>query len=297
MTVIKSKISNFLIIVGAMMCGTTSLYNYLAQHPEIAACQTKETGFFNFSSRFSKGFDFYQGLWNWQPGKHKYALEATPGYTRVTHPKYLNAAEKIHLTKEKTGVNFKFIYIVRNPIDRVESHYTQGKKHRNLKVINSQEATIDAEIIDTSRYAMQIKEYYQRFPAEDILLLTLEDLQSNPQALMERICDFLEIDREFSFELNQTHNSYSSKTSRVVIPGYSWLRKSEYAKNYIKFMSGDLKQKTRFLRNLLSKKIDYEYVKLSNQQREYATAELKSDLIELRDRFQVDVASWGIEIE
>ncbi|MEL6786500.1 MAG: sulfotransferase [Cyanobacteria bacterium J06607_15] len=293
----ESKISNFLIIVGAMKCGTTSLYNYLAQHPEIAACQTKETGFFSFSSRFFKGFDFYQGLWDWQPGKHKYALEATPGYTRVTNPKYLNAAEKIRLTKEETGANFKFIYILRNPVDRIESHYTQGKKHRNLEVIKSEAATIEEEIIDTSRYAMQIKEYYQRFPADDILLLRLEDLQSNPQALMIKVCDFLEIDREYSFELNLTHNSYSSKTSRVVIPGYSWLRRTDFVKNYIKFMSGDLKRRIRLIRNLLSKNIDYEYIKLSTQQREYAITELRADLIELRDKFNVDVASWGIDIE
>lgn len=292
-----TKIDNFVLIIGAMKSGTTSLYNYLIQHPEIAACHTKEPGFFNLYSRFIKGMDFYQSLWDWNANIHKYALEATPGYTRVTYSKYLNAAEKIESVSRLTGANFKFIYILRNPLDRIESHYTQGLKHRDLDAIKSGNDKIDREIIETSKYAMQIEEYYRRFPAEKILLLKLEDLENNSDDTISGICQFLGIDDRHEFQkLDLAHNAYSHETSRVLIPGYSWLRKTEFVKNNIKFMSKDLKQKTRFIRNLLARKVTYQYLKLSPVQKAYVLEELKPDLRQLRDKYRVDIDSWGIEV-
>ncbi len=46
-------INNFALIIGAMKCGTTSLFSYLAQHPEISACQPKEPDFFSYDDHDS----------------------------------------------------------------------------------------------------------------------------------------------------------------------------------------------------------------------------------------------------
>ncbi|MEL6930835.1 MAG: sulfotransferase domain-containing protein [Cyanobacteria bacterium J06600_6] len=290
-------INNFVLIVGAMKSGTTSLYNYLSQHPEIAAGHTKEIGFFNHQSRFNKGFDFYQSLWNWQVDVHKYALEASPGYTRVTHPKFINAAANIEQVKQETNANFKFIYLLRNPVDRVESHYTQGLKHNHLSAANLELEKIDSEIIDTSKYGMQIDEYYQRFPAEDILLLNLKDLKQNPQSVLANICQFLEIDQSFQFPgLDICHNTYKNQTSRVMLPGYSKLRNTAAMRDLLKFMPRDMKQSFTKVRNLLARKVDYEYVRLSPSQKEMVLEKLKPDLVKLRDEYQVDIRDWGIEI-
>lgn len=286
-------INNFVSIVGAMKCGTTSLYNYLIQHPEIAACHTKEVGFFSNPSRFPKGFEFYQSLWDWNLEQHKYALEASPSYTRVTHRKALNAAENIAQTAKQTGAKFKFIYILRNPVDRIESHYTQGRKSNYKVTSGSVSKGIDSEIIDTSRYAMQINEYYQRFPAEDILLLNLDDLKQQPDLLLREICQFLDIDSEHQFsEIELAHNSFSNKVTRIPIPGYSRLRKLGFIKNQIKFMPKDLKQKTRKMRNLLAREYKHEYVKLTLEQRESLFQELASDLAELQDKYDFNISGW-----
>lgn len=290
-------IDNFVLIVGAMKCGTTSLYNYLAQHPEIANCHIKEVDFFNNHSRYTKGFNFYQSLWNWNSDVHKYALEATPGYTRVTHPDYLNSAENIYQTKKAHNVNFKFIYILRDPIERLESHYTQGRKFLHRDSLSPLSGGITEEIIDTSRYAMQIDEYYQRFAAEDILLVNFEDLKQNPDALLKRICEFLAIDANFQFEeLDRAHNSYSKELSRVVIPGYATLRKTSLVKDFIDFLPNPIKQSLQVVRNLLAKKVEYEYVKLSPEQRNFVAQELKSDLQKLKEKHKVDISSWNVKV-
>ena len=39
-------IANFALIIGAMRCGTTSLFSYLSQHPEVAPSTPKEPDFF-----------------------------------------------------------------------------------------------------------------------------------------------------------------------------------------------------------------------------------------------------------
>ncbi|MEL6987990.1 MAG: sulfotransferase domain-containing protein [Bacteroidota bacterium] len=291
------NINNFALIVGAMKCGTTSLYNYLIQHPEIAACHTKEVGYFSNSSRFAKGFDFYQSLWNWNSQTHKYALEATPGYSRVTHPNYLNSAESIYQTQKAHQVNFKFIYILRNPVERVESHYTQGRKYLHQDSMGALSEGITSEIIDTSKYAMQIGEYERRFGAQNILLLNFEDLKHDPAKLLKQICQFLAIDSAFQFQgLEQTHNPYSEKISRVFLPGYNQLRKTALVKDFIDFMPKNLKQKLQFFRQFFAKEVKYEYVKLSAEQKEFVVRELSSDLQELRDKYNVDISRWGLQV-
>ena len=118
------RIDNFAIIIGSAKLGITSLFNYLSEHPAVASCCKKESHFFSEPRIFKRGFDYYQSLWNWNQACHKIALEATPNYTRVTHEQLLNAAEKILETQAKIGVKFKFICIMRDPVQRIESHYT-----------------------------------------------------------------------------------------------------------------------------------------------------------------------------
>ena len=125
------KIDNFALIIGAMKCGTTSLFNILAQHPQVSPCFYKEPAFFSFNNRFSKGIEYYQSLWNWNPSSHKVALEASTAYTK-THRTDFNTAENI--AKFKDRANFKFIYILRNPIDRIESECNHLIASGNRKI-------------------------------------------------------------------------------------------------------------------------------------------------------------------
>jgi hypothetical protein len=51
-----------------------------------------------------------------------------------------------------------------------------------------------------SKYAMQLDEYYKRFPEEDILLLYFEDLKSQPKEVVKKVCEFLNVDASFDFQ-------------------------------------------------------------------------------------------------
>ncbi|MEM6612497.1 MAG: sulfotransferase [Cyanobacteria bacterium P01_C01_bin.72] len=214
------EIKNFALIIGAMKCGTTSLFDYLSQHPEIAPCKLKEPQFFSRSNNFQRGFSYYRSLWNWNQD-HQFALEATPGYTKVTHRDSANAAENIKQTQIKYNLKFKFIYIMRDPWERIESQCI----HNALKSSNREEkvSEVDPKIVDASKYALQIKEFYDRFPSEDILLLNFDELKTDPEGVLYKICCFLDIDSSFEFsEIKVIHNSRNRQIIRI--PGWQKLR-------------------------------------------------------------------------
>lgn len=99
----------FALIVGAMKSGTSNLFSVLSQHPQIAGCNLKEPNFFSDEREFSKGFSYYQDLWDWDPAVHSVALEASTTYTK--YPR-CEAAERI----VEAGKDFRLIYIMRNPL-------------------------------------------------------------------------------------------------------------------------------------------------------------------------------------
>jgi hypothetical protein len=284
------KINNFVLIIGAMKCGTTSLFNYLSEHPEIAPCRYKEPHFFENPDCFYKGFDYYQSLWDWNPDIHKIALEATPAYTKFTHPKNLNAAENIFQIQTDTNTNFKFIYIMRNPLERIESHCNHLRTQNGNFEQNIPE--IDNWIIDASKYAMQISEYYKRFDKNSILLLNFDDLKSNRIKIVQQVCQFLNIDYNYEFKnLNTIHNNSNEKVT-INLPGYNLARKTDFIKPLISSLPNGLRQKAH---KFLGRKTESQ-VYLSPEQKEYIFKELQNDLQQLKDNYQVNINSWGIHI-
>ncbi|MCH8112407.1 MAG: sulfotransferase [Proteobacteria bacterium] len=78
-----SEPTNIAIIIGAMKSGTTTLFELLSQHPEIAPCREKEPFFFASEEKYAADEDAYQMLWDWDPNRHKIALEASTDYAKL----------------------------------------------------------------------------------------------------------------------------------------------------------------------------------------------------------------------
>ena len=272
-----------------MKCGTTSLFSYLAQHPQIAPCSEKEPNFFSKNVNWSKGFDWYRDLWDWDSTKHKFALEASVNYTKLHH--YIDTTDRILSLKEQ-GVNFKFIYIMRNPLDRIESHYNHGQAMSWNSTLKPISEGIDRHLIETSRYAKQIEIYYQKFSADDILLLNFDDLKAEQDIIMRKLCLFLDIETSYNFEGIDT--IYNANKQRIVY-GNSWrvLRKNKLLRSLAKLLPTT--QKEMFRDRFFSSQIE-EKIKLSSEQRNFILSQLREDLHKLNSEYGVDINSWGIEV-
>jgi len=282
------KINSYALIVGAMKCGTTSLFDYLSQHPEISPCKQKEPHFFSKSSNFERGFSYYQSLWNWNPKRHKFALEATPGYSKVTHRDSANAAENIRQTQIENQLNFKFIYIMRDPWERIESQCIHDALKSNFN--QSEISTVEPRIIDASKYALQIKEFYDRFPAEDILLVNFEELKANPEALLDKICVFLDIDRSFKFSGTDTvHNSRNRQI--IGIPGWKKLRTTPvmtYLNNIVPH------QQKNLFKSIFGKTKNVS-CNIPDETKQKIVKELSDDLANLQNRYGFNIERWNMK--
>lgn len=156
-------IDNFALIIGAMKCGTTSLFQYLAQHPQVAPSSPKEIRFFSLNENWQKGFNWYQTRWQWDPSRHQVALEASPSYAAL--PRRPNVAERI----AQVRADFRFIYLLRDPIERIESHYAHAA--RKSKAPTSGMNEVPRQWLELSKYAMQLAPYRECFSVDQVLLL------------------------------------------------------------------------------------------------------------------------------
>ncbi len=182
-----------LFIIGAMKSGTTSLHNYLNEHPEIFMCEPKEPGFFVEELAWSKGKDWYQSLF---AGVRDEVVvgESSTHYAKL--PIYKGVPERI----ARFSPDARFIYLMRDPIDRAISHYwhsvrdmQSGGEWRDMLAAVRR----DPQYVAFSDYAMQLKPYIDLFGRDRIYAVTFERMVSNPVDTLKETFEWLGVDAHF----------------------------------------------------------------------------------------------------
>lgn len=176
-----------LFIIGAMKSGTTSLHEYLDTHPQIAMSEEKEPGYFVEELGLHKGEEWYYSRWG-QRGEFRYHGESSTHYTKL--PVFQGVPERLH----RFNPEARLIYIMRNPFERVVSHYWHalrdayhgGELRPLLKAVEE-----DPGYLAFSDYATQLEPYFERFGRDAILTLTFEALIEDPQREVDRVYRWL----------------------------------------------------------------------------------------------------------
>ena len=193
------KPDHFAFIIGAMKSGTTSLFEILSQHPQVCPSKIKEPDYF-IKDRDESSLEDYLSLWDWRNNSHSIALESSVAYSK--EPFITGVPERI--CKAELG-RYRFIYMLRNPVTRIESQVRHGLF---AGWGDSLDSGIPEDAINFSSYAMQLDKYLKFFPKDNIMLITLEEFKHGPNAVLSRICEFLEIDKGFKFSnVEKTRNS------------------------------------------------------------------------------------------
>ena len=174
-----------------MKAGTTSLHRYLSFHPEIFMSADKEPRFFTDESKWHKGLGWYESHF---PEPAAVRGESTPDYTKF--PAIRHAPERIH----STIPDARLIYLVRDPVDRIISHYMDaysfGRVHGTLEEELAQFE--NCHFVNCSKYYMQLEQYLEYFDRNSILVLVSEDLREDRQNALRTAFRFLGVDESFT---------------------------------------------------------------------------------------------------
>jgi len=193
------------IVIGAMNCGTTSLHRYLGLHPDIGMSTPKETDFFLAST--SHDVSWYKECF---PKDARIRGESSPNYSK--YPTKPGVPERIHALLP----NVQLIYLVRDPIARIVSHYLHSldrrREHRSIDAVLSGDLSKNHYVLCSS-YHLQLMRYLKFYSEDQILVVASERLRHNRRKVLQNIFRFLGVNPTFNAEaLSVEHGTSSEKT-------------------------------------------------------------------------------------
>jgi hypothetical protein len=179
-----------LLVIGAAKAGTTSLHRYLSLHPQIFMSKKKELAFFDTRLRWQLGVDWYKSNFD---ASFPINGETSPQYT--LHPRVPGVPERI---RDVLGTP-KLIYMIRDPIDRILSNYTQTRHlWPTSRPFNAARLEIERPLyIYGSSYFLQLSQYLRVFPPELIHVVVNERLNAQPRETVQQIFRFIGVDDHF----------------------------------------------------------------------------------------------------
>jgi hypothetical protein len=243
---------NFL-IAGASKAGTTSLHEYLAQHPDVFMSSFKEPNYFVPGYAYDKWED-YLDLFSGARGE-KAVGESSTGY--------LYCEESPAWIKSVLG-DVKIILILRNPARRAASLYwwmvREGyedaptfAKALELEPARAQDPNFRANCpqfypdylyYTTGLYSEQVRRYLETFGKENVRIYIFEEFAKDPRAICRDIFDFLGVDRNFQPTITVHNEGRLPASTRLQF----WLRNR--APRYLRLLPGRLRRK--FLTRLMA---------------------------------------------
>lgn len=156
------------VIIGAGKSGTTTLFEWLGQQPEVFDVALKEPRF--FSRDWDKGLDWYAGLYAPAP-LDQMVGDASTNYTDVEYSEV--AAERMASAIPAA----RLIYLLRHPIERLRSQYRHNwRRAAESRPLVEAVQRPDNPYLGRSLYFSRLQPYLERFAREQVCVVRFEDL-------------------------------------------------------------------------------------------------------------------------
>lgn len=280
-------------IVGAPKSGTTSLYHYLNEHPDIEMSSYKEPNFFSDESLQGQNIYHIKNRVNSLEKYHslfKRKDSCLKGEASVSYLFYDDVPAKIMSYNSKA----KIIIILRNPIERAYSHYLMDhslglisesfesiirKKSKNRKA-----HFFYQQYVEVSKYTDQIKRYFQVFEKENIHIIDYEDFKTNTSYVVSCIFSFLGLNSDFRPSLENRHNVYTAPRNSLIRHFYT----------NIPFRRGVIRLLPRYLRHYIKRILftsDKKPIML-DETKIFLKEHFKNDVKKLSILLNKDFAKW-----
>ena len=294
------------LIIGAARSGTTSLYRYLKQHPQVYMSPRKETNFLAFAGEsIARRGPRYRRMVAHAVGSLEAYAEQFAGCTTQTalgeaSPKYLYRYSRSIQNVRTYIPQARLIAILRHPVERAYSHYLltlRGGK----EPLNDFAAAVEAEpsrihedwedeffYVTRGFYYKQLRAYYDAFPPEQIRVYLHEDLTSGAAGLMRDLFAFIGVDPTFPVDVSTHHHS----ARNAIIPNnpfwvFIW-RRLPQSRRYFRWR---LYSVWRFIRRSLQKQPGHT-PPLTPETRARLIAGHREDILKLQDLIGRDLGGW-----
>ncbi|MEM9216742.1 MAG: sulfotransferase [Cyanobacteria bacterium P01_F01_bin.150] len=294
---------NFLII-GAMKAGTTSLYRYIKQHPQVFMSPVKEPNFFALEGEVLD-----------DPRVTVTDLKAyTALFESVTDEVAIGEASVRYLYSEKAAKRIhhhipdaKLLVVLRNPVERAFSAYVyQFSRGSDLLPQFSEALQAEPERIAKDFdcwwhykamgfYHAQLQPYYRYFSPQQIKICLHEDLCEQSNSMLAEIFQFLQVDPSFQPNTAQQHNTTRVPQNQFI---HNFLTKPHPIKEVFKpLFSSDLRYK--IVKGLRQKNLtaasNVDPAKrpvLTPSVRQRLISDYREDILQLQDLLQRDLSHW-----
>lgn len=179
------RLPDFLVI-GAMKCGTTSLYHDLRSWPGLCLAEKEMNALLHDSAavRYAEAF---RGA-----GAGQLLGDVSPDYAKRPESDGVAARAKALLA----GRPVRLIYLVREPLSRLVSHHAflstqQGRARQGMPRGIEEALAAFPSLVDYSRYAWQLEPWVEAFGSEALLVLRFEDYVADRAETLRKVAGFL----------------------------------------------------------------------------------------------------------
>ena len=279
-------------IVGAQKAGTSSLHNWLSQHPSICSpVLLKDCGYYSSE----KVYNEFPSLLNQLTSKCKddkliLGAEASASFNKYGFNRLI-----------QDNKNVKIIYIVRNPIKRALSayHYAveRGLELRSFDLAIKDELTgysydedmsLEMDYILHSSYKLEISRIQSKVKKNNLLVIQFEEMILNSHRVMKEICNFLNIPMfDFNYsKINQTRSGSRFMFLSQLLYGDKKLNKLRtVAKNIMPY---SMRKKFRLWLLDINRSNKLKSLNAESFQTKYNNDIFKEDILFLKNRFSID---------
>jgi len=212
------KLPNF-IIIGAPKSGTTSLYFYLRQHPDIYLPPEKELNYFSksYEAKNLNGAGdsnaFNRGYHSWATYSQQYAEVQHQTAIGEISPNYFYYATQVGKSIHQQLGTVKIIIILRNPVDKTYSQYMhlvrEGRETLDFYQALHTERRNWADVwryAESSLYTQRVKAYFQLFGKKNVKVILFHNLVNHTQSILTELFEFLEINPDIKCDTSKIYN-------------------------------------------------------------------------------------------
>lgn len=290
------------IIVGAPRSGTTSLYAYLRQHPEVYMSPLKETNFFLFDGKEPAlagpdGENINRdSIYRLEDYKRLFAARTTEKAAGEASPRYLDCAGTAARIRSLLP-DVKLVAILRNPIRRALSHFAMRKRD-GWEPCETFEAAMADEprrlqenwaggiYLQRGFYARHLKAYYDHFPDDQVRVYLYEELLERPGELFADLFSYIGVDPGFQPDISRTFNV--SGVIKNPVMRWIWTR-THPAQALVRLL---LPKRIRQSISDIFTGLEKETVEFSPELRRELTEIFQADILSLQQTLKRDLSAW-----